>query len=71
MVAQEARVKDSAIVLLSADRATVEGSRIVLFAGHADGPVEPLLTPASAAALGGALGGVVALLLLLLRSRSR
>lgn len=71
VVAQEARVKDSSVVVLSADRATVEGSRIVLFAGQADGPFDALLTPAAAAALGGAFGGMLALVLLLFRSRSR
>ncbi|MCO5175917.1 MAG: hypothetical protein M9890_02940 [Thermomicrobiales bacterium] len=71
VVADEARVKDSAVVLLTADHATVEDSRIFLFAGTAEGPVNAALTPVTAAALGGAFGAVLAVLLLIFKSRSR
>jgi hypothetical protein len=71
VIADEARLTDSAVVFLSAEKATLEGSRVVLFAGSAEGDVHTVLTPVTAAIAGGVFGLVMALLTILLRSRSR
>jgi hypothetical protein len=71
VVAEEARLTDSAVLLLSAQNATLTDSRVVVFAGSADGDVNAVLTPLSAAIAGGVFGLVVALVTILLRSRPR
>jgi hypothetical protein len=71
VVAEEARLTDSAVLVLSAESATLTDSRVVVFAGKAEGDVNAVLTPLSAAVAGGAFGLVVALVMILLRSRSR
>jgi hypothetical protein len=71
VVAEEARVTDSTVVWLTTERASLENSLVILFAGTAEGDVQPVFTPQTAAIFGAAAGGLLALLSLVLRGRSR
>jgi hypothetical protein len=68
IIAEEARVVNSKVGVVSAGTATFEpGSRIVLFAGNAEGEVRTVVDAAGAAAFGAALGVVLLLLGRLIR----
>jgi hypothetical protein len=56
---------------MSARHATIERSRILVFAGHADGDVQTLLTGRTAAIAGGAFGAALVLVSALVRSRGQ
>lgn len=72
VVAEEARLSRSAVGFLFSDQVELsDDSRVFFFAGSATGDVRALFTPRTAAVFGGALGLVVAGLLLLGRAVSR
>jgi hypothetical protein len=71
VVAEEARLSHSSAIFLSSGNATLENSRVAVFAGTANGDVHAVLTARSAAIAGGVFAVVLVLLLALLRSRSR
>jgi len=71
VVAEEAQLSKSSVLVVSAKQARIEDSRIVLFAGTADGEVRPVLTPATAAALGAAFGLILALASLVIRTLTK
>lgn len=62
VVAEDARLSHSSAVFLTSGKATIENSRVVIFAGSADGDVQPLITGRTAGIM---LGGLTALLVLL------
>jgi 3D (Asp-Asp-Asp) domain-containing protein len=71
VVADEVRMSKSMAFVVSSGNATIEDSRVLIFAGQANGDVQALMTSRSAAILGGAAGLVLSLMLILLRSGSR
>jgi hypothetical protein len=71
VVGEHVELVDSRAVFVSAGEATIERSRIVVFAGHATGDVQTLFTTKSAAMLGGAFALVLALLSVVFRARGR
>jgi hypothetical protein len=72
VVAEEARLSRSAVAFLFSDKVELaDDSRVFFFAGSADGEVRALFTPRTAAVFGGAVGLVLAGLLLLGRALSR
>ncbi len=68
IVTEEIRLTKSSAVFVNARQARVEDSRIVLFAGTADGEVNTAFTPVTAAIAGGAFGLVLALVTFALRA---
>jgi hypothetical protein len=68
-VAEEVRLSHSRAIFVSSERAALENSRIVIFAGTADGDVQAVMTARSAAIAGAAAGFVLTLLLVLLGVR--
>ena len=71
VVAEEARLSHSSAIFLTSNTASIEHSRIAIFAGSADGDVQPLITGRTAAILGAALAAFALLLAALPRVRSR
>ena len=71
VVAEEARLSHSSALFLSSGKASIENSRIAIFAGSADGDVQPLITGRTAGMLAGALAAFLVLLAMLLRTGSR
>jgi hypothetical protein len=71
VVAEKARLSNSAALFLSSGEATIENSRIAIFAGSANGDVQPLITGKTAAILAGVLAAFLVLLVALPRNRSR
>ena len=65
---EEARIVRSRVLMLKADRATIEaGTKIAVYAGPADEKVQPLVDARGAAAFGAGLGVVLLFLGSLLR----
>lgn len=69
VVGERVELTDSRAVFVSARHATIERSSIFLFAGSADGDVHALLTPKTAAIVGGAFALVLTIVSAILRSR--
>lgn len=67
VVADEARISRSKVVALFSEKASLEDSKVVIFSGNADGDVNTVFTPTSAAIAGAAFAGVLGFLLVLLR----
>lgn len=71
VVAEEARLSRSSALFLSSGKASLENSRIAIFAGSADGDVQPLITGRTAGILFGALTVLLVVLFALQRTGSR
>jgi hypothetical protein len=71
VVAEEARLSHSSALFVSSGTASIENSRIAVFAGSADGDVHPLITGQTAGILLGGLAAFFVLLAVLLRTGSR
>ncbi len=71
VVAEEARLSHSSALFLSSGKATIENSRIAIFAGSTDGDVKPLITGRTAGILIGALAALMVLLFALQRNGTR
>lgn len=71
VVADEARLSHSSAIFFSSAKASLENSRIAIFAGSADGDVQPLITGRTAGILTGALAAFLVLLFALLRTGTR
>ena len=70
-VAEEARLSHSSALFLSSGKASIENSRIAIFAGSTDGDVHPLITGRTAGILIGALAALLVLMFALRRTGSR
>lgn len=72
VVAEEARLSRSTVAFLFSDKVELaDDSRVLFFSGSANGDVRTTFTPRTAAIFGGALGLVLAALLLLARALAR
>ena len=71
VVAEEARLSHSSALFVSSGTATIENSRIAIFAGSTDGDVQPLITGRTAGILIGALAAFLVLLFALRRTGTR
>jgi hypothetical protein len=71
VVAEEARLSHSSALFVSSGKASIENSRIAIFAGSTDGDIQPLITGRTAGILAGALATFLVLLVVLLRTGSR
>jgi len=71
VVAGEARITKSRALWISAEKASIDGSSMLIFSGTTEGDVYTTFTPRTAALFGAAFGLVVVLLNALLRGSVR